>query len=166
MGAHVATHVWLFVVVAEALASALLHLGRRKTAEGPRRGCCARDSSCCAGLRTWRKGRPWWLTSATLLLRLLQCCHGRGAALKGAGQEHRRLEVGRGAHRDVHPNVLREATDEELRLLERGDVPGVRENRLETVRELLYRGVERQPAQLSQPRAVRWVGRSKGGTAP
>ena len=70
------------------------------------------------------------------------------------GQEHRRLEVGRSAHRDVNPNMFRETADEELRLLARRDVPGVREYRLETVRKLLDRGVKRQATQLGQPRAI------------
>jgi hypothetical protein len=70
-------------------------------------------------LRPWWEGRPWRWMSAALLLRLLQCCHGGGTALEGAGQEHRRLEVGRGTHRDVHSNMFWETADEELHLLAR-----------------------------------------------
>jgi hypothetical protein len=39
-----------------------------------------------------------------------------------------------------------ETADEELRLLARRDVPGVREDSLEAVRKLLDRGVKRQAA--------------------
>lgn len=64
-------------------------------------------------------------------------------AIKGMGQEHHRLEVGRDAHRDVHPNVLWEAIDEELHLLVHRDVTRVHEDRPEAVRKFLDHGVKR-----------------------
>ena len=89
------------------------------------------------------RGRPRRLARATLLLRLEQRCCGCCAALECAGQEHGRLKIGRGTHRHVHPNMFREAAHEEFRLLARGDIPGVRKDRLEAVRELLDGRVER-----------------------
>jgi hypothetical protein len=137
-GAYVPTHVLLIAVVAEALTTAFLHLGRREATVRPRgcrRGCCARCCSAGCGrcrqrwcasrgrgrpLLAWGKGWPWGRAGAALLRR---CYRGQSPCLEGAGEKHGRLEVGRGAHLDVDPNVFREATHEELRLLARGEVP-------------------------------------------
>jgi hypothetical protein len=108
-------------------------------------------------------GAPVGAAAAPSWPLLRGCYRGQSPCLEGAGEEHGRLEVGRGAHRDVDPNVFREAADEELRLLERGDVSGVRQHRLEAVRKLLDRGVEGKAPQLGQPRAG--YRRSKAKTA-
>jgi hypothetical protein len=103
--------------------------------------CASRNHS--RPLVAWGRGWPRRLARATLLLRLeLRCC-GCCAALECAGQEHGRLKIGRGAHCHVHLIMFRETAHEEFRLLGRRDIPGVCEDCLEVVRELLDRRVER-----------------------
>ena len=86
----------------------------------------------------WRRG-PW---------------RGGRTTLESTGEVHGRLEILRVAQLDVHADVVREAADEQLRLLRGGEVPRMAQDGVEALGVILHRGDEGQACQLGEARAV------------
>ena len=80
--------------------------------------------------------------------------HGGRSALERLSVVHGRLKILGVAQLHVHPNVIREATNEEFGALARRQVLGVACHRLEPVSEVLDRRGEREPTQLGQSAAA------------
>ena len=82
--------------------------------------------------------------------------HSLAAALVGPSVVHRRLQVVGGLEFHVHPYVVRETADEELRALLTRHARGVAREGLEAIGEVLHRGCEGKAPKLREAAPANW----------